>query len=59
MRELLRRVLYGDPSEQRELQIWEAIEDLHRLVREAEEDGGAFMPAARSGREMLRTIGKR
>jgi hypothetical protein len=59
MRHFLQRVLYGDPSEQIELNLWATMEDLERQLLEAEATGGQFMPAARQAREMLRAVGRR
>ena len=59
MRHFLQKVLYGDPAEQAELNLWSCIDDLQRLLLEAEQDGGAFKPAARTARDMLRAVGRR
>lgn len=59
MRHFLQKVLYGDPREQVERNLWATMDDLERQLLEAEQKGGQFMPAARQARVMLRAVGRR
>lgn len=59
MREMLRRVLLGNPHEALEAELWATIEHLHELLCEAEADGGRFMPGAMQARQMLKAIDRR
>jgi hypothetical protein len=59
MRELLRRVLLGNPQEALEAELWATMEHLHELLCEAEADGGRFLPGATQARAMLKAIGRR